>query len=227
MIFILSTILHGVANRIRGGGFSVDKFLDKILGFHIPFFFRGKTVFGYLTAIATYLQTSDIVLASIVGVGMFLWALDGWGAYFATGTYDESPNHYQEVPWIDWVLSYVFVNRNIKAQKSSTQWVLFPIPCRMTRPEPEAIQWATSKERRAFYETVGMSLRGLHISYLAIALAIYFQNPFLLLMVPCGMMVGVIYFVCRRVGYSGDTTALSEVFVGLWNGIVINMLIGI
>lgn len=226
MPIILSTLIFALFNRIRGGLISFDKIMDDFLGFHIPFFFRGKAVFMYGVMTATWIMTQDMFLSSVVGFGMFLWAIDGWGGYFLTGTDENSFGHYEEVLWIDWVLAWLFIDRPLRPY-STAEWVLFPFPCKLPRVHQGCVCYPLEKEKRAIYETIGMTLRGTHVSYLAIFLCFFFGSLFPLWLIPLGMMLGPIYYYARRCGYDGDTTALAEILTGFWYGLCINIMLGV
>jgi len=144
----------------------------------------------------------------ICTLGYYIWAVAGWGEYMHMKYFnwelwvDERYTTFYkpkiEIYWIDKILSFAFIR----------------IP-------------SIDDNNIDAYCLLGMSLRGLHIAPLFIALAWYYSNPLIVCLSWGLMLQGIIYYVFNSlllptcVKYNIDCNACAEYATGGLIGLLI------
>ena len=140
----------------------------------------------------------------ICALGYYLYSVMGWGSYqqFRYGILPDP-----EIKWIDAILYFIFGKNQISKYKSI----------------------ALFKDN---YALLGMSLRGLHIAPLFIALAWHYSNPFIICLSWGMMLQGLIYYVFNSlllptcVKHNIDCNACAEYATGALIGVLIIIMKG-
>lgn len=164
-------------NRIRGGLF--------------PNFTGGRIFAAIAIGIACGLVAWNPIIAGAVGLGYYLWALPGWGLYFAAATGQWRKDEV-EVAFIDWIgLKLVpFIT-------ASTNW---------------------SNYRRGI---ICMGLRGGIFSFpLFLALG-YLVSPAALYVWPAFFLQGVNYYIAGKLVPIGNPIGLAEWLWGACIGVML------
>lgn len=218
MILILS-VLGGFLNRWRGG---MD-FLNAphqvrrlVLAFvptaalHLPFFH----ITGFCWAMLV-----SYILFLVLGI------IPGWGSWMFCGRSEDSWKHNEDAIWVEyltywcfgkkWIPFYHGLENHAEVLKYLGRFNYRESPTKEVRP----FQW------RNKMETWGMAFRGLGITMPA-PLMFYFylveigyNKPFLLLILPTGLLMGLCYsfaFFLSKDGKLGKliNTSLGEILTG-------------
>lgn len=195
LLVILSPLLilaSAVMNKVRGGWGE----FNALLPFRLPYRFTAS-FFICLPLFFMY-ETWYYGLALVVGMALVTWAAGfsyGWGSYFTIGRNPHSWGDDYEVPFIDKLLYKVFgpvwrpsnykdLTTPDRIHNAETRYDVVESPTGEVRP----MSWRFRRD------LTGMTLRGWMFSIpWGIILALLFWNPWFLLLVPVGLLMGPIY----------------------------------
>ena len=171
----------------------LNVFRGRAKDFHVPT--GGRIIACTLMGIVAAFASANVVIGLAVALGTFLWALNGWGKYFAAIHGRPSPANKVEVRWIDWTVDHLLPRK------------------------PRNPGWHVH-----YYKargTLGMALRGLHLYPLFIALA-WLQSDTLPLFVGLfAVLQGPCYYLAGLPKEHKWSVAMAEAYFGVVIGMMI------
>jgi len=181
-LLINTLLVPAFAAINRLRGFSFEKPKDKKEELYNKL--TSKGVMSVVAGGLGWAATSDPIVGVIVALGFLAWAVKGWGSYFMAFHGDPKSHHSNEGHEIEWIDNLV------------DKWLGVP------KTTEETLKWGT----------VAMSLRGLFILPMFIALAWYLANPLILLLgVVVGLLQGPVYRSGRRVYLEGKIDVMEVI----------------
>lgn len=213
---LLTTLILAFSylNQHAGGGpFRINTFLQDKVGFDLgrSLFTATILLFGVLSTLILFVPAINIMWVTGSSLGFLIWRLNGWGSYFDIGATVTEYNDKPEVPWIDWILYWIFgpkwnPSNSGKPNRDKIKWditehglpfgfaVGFIPPDLITSPSGQARPY----EWRRIRDTVGLFLRHLHAIAFFGFQAWFFANPWLILLtIPFALVATGVYYFTR------------------------------